>query len=512
MQCRTGKILLLFLLLALGGFATRVSAQIDWAKVHELTIRGIDQLYGLEMDGADSTFDVVIRMAPGDPRGYFFKAMIHFWIYNFNRDSSAYEKFFALSERVIQICEQRLERNDKDATAKFFLGGMYGYRGLAYQRDGSILKAAWDGRKGYFLLKDAAADTTLIDAQMGFGLFSYLVAKVPRSFRWILNILGFSGDVEGGLQSLRLAAERGVYTRSEATFFLSTFLYNERRYDEAYAYLNRLLQKHPENTLFLILYAQWEFRQERLESALAAAKKAIEINERKKVKYGGEFAYSVLAHYTFVQGDFARAREHYESYLKQAASPKAVPNSVYYRLGVCYELTGARGPATWAYSQMQPAEIGKGNPWEAYYYRKGQELLKRPFDEIDKKLLLADNAQTLKRYDTARKEYEALLYKNPIDDDRLALALYGLAQIARDENKDEEALQYGKRLLTLKLEREIWLYPHTHLLLGQIYARQGALTEARRAFESAKRYDRYDFQFRVESRVEEELEKLGKGT
>jgi tetratricopeptide (TPR) repeat protein len=487
-------------------------AQVDWAKVHLITVRGIDQLYGLEMDSADVTFDEVIRIAPDDPRGYFFKAMIHFWIYNFNRDSIAQKKFFDLSERVIDICERRLTRNKDDATAKFFLGGIYGYRGLAYQRDGSILKAAWDGRKGYGFLKEAVSDTTMIDAQMGFGLFSYLVAKVPKSFRWILNVLGFSGDLEGGLNSLKLAAEKGTYTRSEAAFYLSAFLYNERRYDEAYLYLRRLLEKHPENTLFLILYAQWEFRQERLESALQTVKKAIEINERKKVKYGGEFAYSVLATYTFLQGDFAGARVHYESYLKQAANPRAVPNTAYYRLGICYELTGDRGPAIWAYSQMQPAELGKGNPWDAYYYRKGQELLKRPLDEIDRTLILADNAQSLKKYTAARNYYNSLLQKNPIDNDRLALALYGLAQIAKEEEKFDEALRNGQRLLALKFEREAWLYPHTYLLLGQIYARQGAVAEARRVFEAAKRYDRYDFQMRVESRIEEELEKLGRGT
>ena len=495
-------------IVCIGLSSLRASDNVDWTRVHVLTVRGIDEIYSLEMEKADRTFDEVIQMAPNDPRGYFFKGMIHFWIYNFNKDEGEFKKFFDLSDRVIEKCERLLGQNKNDAVAKFYLGGIYGYRGLAYQRDGSLLKAAWDGRKGYSLLKEAAADTNLIDAQMGFGLFTYLVGKVPKSFRWLLNIFGFSGDLEGGLNALKLAADRGVYTQSEASFFLSTFLNVERRYDEAYIYLDRLLKKHPENTLFLILYAQWEFRQERMEATLQAVKKAIEINERKKVKYGGEFAYSVLAHYTFLQGDFENARINYETYLKNVENPKAVPNLVYYRLGICYELKGERGPATWAYGQMQKGELGKGNPWDAFYYRRGQERLKRPMDEIDEKLIKAENEYSMKQYKKARTIYESIAEKNPIDNDRLALALYGLIQIAQDEEMHNEGEMYGRKLLALKLDQEKWLLPHTHFRLGQIYAKRGLTAEARREFEAVARYKNYDFEQRLKGRVEEQLEKL----
>ena len=197
----------------------------DWAKVHDQTVRGIDQLYNLEMDKAEATFSEVIRMAPEDPRGHFFMSMIHFWVFTLNKDEKAFESFFELTDKVIAICDKLLDRDENDVVATFFLGGAYGYRGIAYQRNGSVLKAAWDGRKGYSYLKDAVTlKPDLYDAQMGFGLFSYLVGKVPKSYRWLLNIIGFNGDVEGGLASLKMAADSGTYTRTEARFFLAQFL------------------------------------------------------------------------------------------------------------------------------------------------------------------------------------------------------------------------------------------------------------------------------------------------
>ncbi|HWP81192.1 MAG TPA: tetratricopeptide repeat protein [Bacteroidota bacterium] len=488
------------------GYSPAHSESDDWAKVHTLTVRGIDELYNLEMEKADKTFDEVIAMAPNDPRGYFFKGMIYFWTYNLNKDRQAYDKFMELSDRVIVICERLVDQNPHNALAKFYLGGTYGYRGLAFQRNGSLLKAAWDGRKGYSYLKEAVSlDSTLYDAQMGFGLFSYLVAKVPRSFRWILNVLGFSGDLEGGLNSLRLAAERGLYTKSEASFFLAQFLFVEERFDEAYSYMNGLLKKHPENTLFLVLHAQWEFRQERLESAMESARKAIAINERKKVKLGDEFAYNILGSAHFALNEYEQAKKNFESYLDRVENKSQVFNNTYYRLGLCYEMLGQRERAVWAYRQMQNSD----NQWNAHFYRRGQQRLKRPLDEIDRLLIRAENASSLRRYKEANELYERATRFQNIDSERLALALYGLIQVSYEQERFDDLQRYAQQLFALKVQEELWVVPHTHFRLGQAYAKRGLVAEARRQFEAIDRYDKYDYQMRLESRVESELAKLG---
>jgi hypothetical protein len=148
----------------------------DWAKVHVQTIRGIDQLYNLEFSDAAATFDGVIRMAPQDPRGYFFRSTVDYWIFMFSKDPNAFDRFFAMSDTVIRLCETALDQDPNNWNAKFYLGGTYGFRGLMYQRDNSILKAVWDGKKGYSRLEECVQKKPdLIDAQMGFGLFTYLV-------------------------------------------------------------------------------------------------------------------------------------------------------------------------------------------------------------------------------------------------------------------------------------------------------------------------------------------------
>ena len=482
------------------------SQSTDWTKVHDLTVQGIDQLYNLEMEKSEQTFDQVIRIAPTDPRGYFFKGMIFFWTYTLNKDEKAFGRFFELSENVIDICEKELDKNDKDATATFYLGGIYGYRGLAYHRNGSLMKAAGDGRKGYFHLQDAARlKPDLYDAQMGFGLFSYLIGKLPKSSRWLLNVLGFDGDVEGGLAALKVAAQKGTYTRTEATFYLSQFLNVENRPDEARTYLKQLIDKYPDNALFLVTFAQWELRQERVDTAITAAQKAISINNQKKIQIGDEFAHGVLANCYFVKNDFDNAIVQAELYLQKASDREIVTNALFYRLGVSYEILGNREKALAAYKKIKKVSVD--NQWNYQFYRRGLERLKRPLTEIDQLLIKADNAASLNLSEKAMQTYNEVLAKKP-DVDQQALALYGRVQTYFKQQQYGEAVDAAKLLIALHPPKETWLVPHGYFQMGIAYAKLGQTAEARRAFEAIGNYSDYDFESRLEPRVKQEMKKL----
>ncbi|MBI4429808.1 MAG: DUF3808 domain-containing protein [Ignavibacteriales bacterium] len=483
-------------------------SQTDWAKVHELTIKGIDQLYNLDLEQSEKTFEEVIRTAPADPRGHFFKSMIHYWVYNLTKDETAYKKFFELSEAVIEVCEKELDRDENNGAAKYYLGGMYGFRGLAYQRNGSILSAAWDGRKGYSYLKEATKDSPEVyDAQMGFGLFNYLVAKVPRAFRWILSLLGFSGDAEGGIESLRIAAEKGTYARNEATFFLAQILFWEDREDEARKYLKRLIDKYPENSLFLVTYAQWELRKDNVESAMVIAQKAVAINARREIQFGDEFAYSVLANCHFAKNDFEQAKNNIEVSLEKTENKQSIFNGTYYRLGLCYDIIGQREKALSTYRLTKKADISS-NPWEYHSYRLAQKRIKVPPNEVDIWLTKASNHETLKKHAEALTLLEHVLADHRTDTDQRAAALYAILQIRYDKNEFSEVIYTAQQLSMLRPPNELWLVPHGLLRMGQAYAKLGKPTEARRAFEAIDDYDDYDFQGRLESRVEDELKKL----
>ena len=483
---------------------------IDWVRVHDLTVRGIHQLYSLEVDSAMHSFGSVSRLAPGDPRGPFFQSMVHFYLYGLNRDERELATFLNESERVIDICEQLLDQNGNDATTKFYLGGIYGYRGLAYHTNRSYLKAAQEGRKGYLLLEDAVFEKPdLYDAHMGFGLFQYLLAKLPRSMQWILSVLGFSGDLEGGLRSLQLAADKGVYTRTEAKLFLAQFLFAEGRRDTAMQFLNELRNEFPENTLFMVLYAFWQHRLDNLDEAMKAAKAAIDLNNRKKVRYGEELAYSTLGSIYFTMNDFTQAAAYYRLYMRMTSNDQRTPSFTFYRAGVATEISGDRTTALEFYRRMKPPE-GGDRGWNAYHYRRGRELLHTPLTEPEVLIIKGGNEFSQDKYPQAIRLHEEALKKANGNTDLQARALYGVMQAQYGAEMLVEARETGKRLVVLKPVNEGWTIPHGWFKLGQAQAKLGNTAEARVAFSKVGDFDDYDYQERLERQLKEELENLNR--
>jgi tetratricopeptide (TPR) repeat protein len=484
------------------------SQPIDWVAVHATTIRGIDRFYRLDTEGAIRTFDSVSQMAPGDPRGIFFRSVVHFSLFLLDQRKSDHDAFLNESERTIEVCERLLDQNDQDAVAKFYLGGTYGYRGMLLQSDGSMLQAISEGRKAYILLEEAVEERPdLYDAQMGFGLFRYLVTKAPRQFHWVLKLVGITPDQEGGLQSLRMAAERGVYTRNEARLYLAQFLLNENHPDEAFSYLNQLCHEYPENSLFLILRANWNQREGHQDDALADAQQAMRLNNHLKLRYVDELACNTLGGIYFARNDFAASRKYYMMYADSIRNPQRISNWMWYRYAVACELAGDRVNARLVSARVREKSENP-RPNETYYYRRAQELLARPMTEAEAQIIRAGNLSSAKDHASALQIYQDAAQQAGDNPELLSRALLGIAQTQYEMKQYDDVIQTSRRLLTLSPEREIWTLPQACFKLGQALSRLQRKEEAREAFETIDKYDDYDFQEQLEHRVENELSSL----
>src|SRR5215472_4208887 len=103
-------------------------------------------------------------------------------------------------------------------------------------------------------LKALALDPSLVDADLGLGLYNYYVdtlSTVARVLRFFMGIPG--GSKEEGIRQLRQAMERGQLTQVEARFFLAINLHNyDQKYEEALAVITPLVEKYPGNPIFLL--------------------------------------------------------------------------------------------------------------------------------------------------------------------------------------------------------------------------------------------------------------------
>lgn len=489
--------------------ATHTQAQPESSDpLHRVTLRGIDSLYNLKFAGADEAFDEATRLAPSDPRGWFFKSMVHFYIYQLTEDRKAYDRFFELSETVIEKAEEIVDRDPSNLTARFYLGGIYGYRGLAFQRNGSLLSALWNGRKGYGHLRTAATgEVYSIDAKMGFGLFTYLVAKIPRSYSWVLNILGFSGNLEEGLSMIRAAADSGVYARTEAAFYYAQFCFFERRYEQAYAYMERIISEYPDNSLFLVTFAAWELRQDRVDRAIDIANQAREVNIRNNMSIGDEFAYSTLAAGYYARNEFPEAVRHWERYITLTGNESTVSNFAYFRLGIAYEILGNRPLAVDTWRRMKRS-TDKDRPWESVQWRRVQPYLSRALTQSDVLVVVGRNLAQVGKRREAIQHLELAILAAGNDREAAALASYEKLSVLADCDDYEEVVSLAPQILRLNPKTELWVIPHTLYRLGHSFRKLGKNAEALQALTQALAYDNYDWEVNLRERIQIALDAL----
>ncbi|MDH7603775.1 MAG: tetratricopeptide repeat protein [Melioribacter sp.] len=248
------KIFLFFLLTSL------VHAQnYDWVRHDSLVKAGVNQIYGIEFDKAEKTFDIVIKEYPNHPSGKFFKAMITWWRILLNlEDESMDQKFYNQLQEVIDMCDKILDKNPKNIDAIFFKGGSIGFRGRLLGIRENWIKAALDGKEGLDLVYRAyKADPKNVDVQLGFGIYHYYAEVIPQRYPAVKPFMVFfpQGDKKRGLKELENVAWNGRYARIESRYFLMTLNFQfENDMDEARKWGRLLLSDFPNNPNFQKYY------------------------------------------------------------------------------------------------------------------------------------------------------------------------------------------------------------------------------------------------------------------
>ncbi len=216
---------------------------------------GIDLVYNFSFDSAAVEFRSVTAAHPDHPAGYFFLAMIDWWrIVSETGNTSYDERFLSQLDKVIDLCDKRLDTNEHDLTALFYKGGALGFQGRLYGNRGDWIKAANAGRTALPIVQETyrlAPEND--DILFGMGIYNYYAEIIPEQYPFVKPFMMFfpKGDKAKGIAQLREASTKAKYADVEATYFLLQLLFNfERQYGEALPLAVRLHERYPNNTLF----------------------------------------------------------------------------------------------------------------------------------------------------------------------------------------------------------------------------------------------------------------------
>lgn len=211
---------------------------------------GIAALYRGDDDGAERLFDESMRRAPGDPVYSLGYATTVWWRLESDfalPDAPEEQRFFAAVGRAVDDAKRATRSGDDRARAEayLYLGAAQGLKGRREASGHRWLAAYFDGRRSYRNERRAVKlDAELYDAYLGIGAFDYYVATLSR----FLRVLAFAsgGDKSKGLDELRLAAERGRFSRVAAKLLIVGIDWTfEKKPRDAWALLDEIHHEYP---------------------------------------------------------------------------------------------------------------------------------------------------------------------------------------------------------------------------------------------------------------------------
>jgi tetratricopeptide (TPR) repeat protein len=264
--------------------ALPVHAQRAPADFEALARRGIGHVYNLEFESAETEFRELVRQRPGDPAGYFFLAMVRWWMIMINIDDEQYDRdFYDALDGVVGMCDSLLEKNRNDVNAIFFKGGAIGFEGRLRFHRSDYLGAANAGRKALPLVREALdLDPANNDVLLGAGIYNYYAEVIPSEYPFVKPLILFipPGDRQKGILQLRTASEKGTYASVEAEYFLlQIYYFYEKDYNQSLALALDLHRKFPANMVFhrycgrsYVALSNWDMVQSEFREIVARAR------------------------------------------------------------------------------------------------------------------------------------------------------------------------------------------------------------------------------------------------
>ena len=482
----------------------------DYGKVHTLIAEGIDKIYDMDFPAALSKFQEAKSIAPNDLRGHFFEQTPYYWKALATRNQQDYETFMNLSDKLIEKCENIVDKNENDLDARLYLGWTYTLRAFAIGlMGGNYLKGASEIKDGSNNLEFVLEKNhNYYDACLGLGVYNYLASFIPRRFQWITSILGFSGDRDKGKQLLMLASEKGTYTNSEAKFYMTLLLWREEDYPESENYATQLRNKYPQSPAVWMLWGGLLSQQDKMIEAIEAYEKSLEYNKGKDSEIIFRAAYGALGTAYFRINDYEKAAEYGKRFISYLTKDENMNNRLH-SIGVSLEFLGKRNEAVEYYKKAR-TDIKEENQWEKFWLRKLRERETSPLTRTDSLLIVADNNRATGKLNDAIKDYNTLTAASTqnYSDDIKAQINHGLGQVYFKQKDYNKAMEQFRQNLTLNPQNEKWLVPEEYYQIGRCYLRLGNKSEAEKYFDQALDIDYdYDFKDSMDGKIKNELTK-----
>ncbi len=231
----------------------------------------LDTIYAGYPEDAVRLARALERANPQDPLGYLLEGealwwqrycsaceikwgMVEAWKREKQRSDEAY---FALTDKALALAQAQLAKTDT-AEMRVFAGMAYALKVRVYGLRGENRNAARAGVAARAqMLRALELDPQMADATAAVGIYNYYVdtlSPIVKLLRFFMGIPG--GDKMKGVEQMQVGMNQGSLLAVDSRFILARALREyDRKYEQALSVAEPLLQRHPQNPLFLLLAA-----------------------------------------------------------------------------------------------------------------------------------------------------------------------------------------------------------------------------------------------------------------
>ena len=306
---------------------------------HSLDRQGFQSFYSLNYDDAIAAFQKLRDAEPDNATwqnhlasAYLFKQLhsaralqgnlfassnLFFRGKKIQPDPALEKGFREANQAAIRLCEGRLKQNRTDEEALYACGVAYAAR-ASYQGliERSKVDSLSNARKANVYHSELARlNPRCYDAYLVPGLYEYVLGSLPGSLKFLLLMVGYSGDKERGIRSMETTAQMGDRSKQDAKILLTVIYRREKRFQDARRILEELAQEFPRNYIFpLELASINEIAGEDKEAIRGYEQVLVEMREGKP---GYADAPAALIHYELAKlywksGNLESAKSHLE--------------------------------------------------------------------------------------------------------------------------------------------------------------------------------------------------------
>ncbi|MCG3205074.1 MAG: hypothetical protein KCHDKBKB_01791 [Elusimicrobia bacterium] len=233
--------------------------------IDETLQSGFRELYNLNFESAKEILTPLTTFRNKHALVDFSLATVAWWENSVNvmeNDEQASQIFLMAAEISEKGSLARIKQGDETGEAHMALGSLYALLARWDAANRKWLSVFTNEKKArYYLTKALSLNPKATDAYMALGIFDYTLATLPKVVRY-LSTSSAGGNKQKGIQELTLAAERGVYLRLPAIFFLANIYTNQLNQPEKSIELLSNLRKEFPNSpfvdlmMFIALYNQ----------------------------------------------------------------------------------------------------------------------------------------------------------------------------------------------------------------------------------------------------------------